>query len=135
MAKRKAKKKLKGRERRLEKAPRWVEKHRGKPANMLKRYRKFFGVDWECAIAELTALGVEFDALYLSRLQESFLRDFPPEKKHTPITQWEFDRYHGRDPESDGTFAYIAGYTAGGLPFGVTWEEMEQHDGENAPAE
>lgn len=24
----------------------------------------------------------------------------------------------------DGTFAYIAGYTSGGAPYGVTWEEM-----------
>ena len=25
-----------------------------------------------------------------------------------------------------GTFAYIAGYTPGGVPFGVTWEEVGQ---------
>lgn len=28
-------------------------------------------------------------------------------------------------PESDETYAYIAGYTAWGFPYGVTWEEME----------
>lgn len=27
--------------------------------------------------------------------------------------------------DSDEHFAYIAGYTAGGAPYGVTWEEME----------
>jgi hypothetical protein len=27
--------------------------------------------------------------------------------------------------ESDADFACIAGYTPGGAPFGVTWEEME----------
>ena len=27
--------------------------------------------------------------------------------------------------ESDETFAFIAGYTSGGVPFGITWEEME----------
>ena len=26
--------------------------------------------------------------------------------------------------ESDETFAFIIGYTAGGAPYGVTWEEM-----------
>jgi len=26
--------------------------------------------------------------------------------------------------DCDETFAYIAGYTAGGAPYGVTWEEM-----------
>lgn len=32
---------------------------------------------------------------------------------------------------SDETFAFIAGYTAGGFPYGITWEEMgeiEQKD-------
>ena len=27
-------------------------------------------------------------------------------------------------PEQDGRFFYIAGYTSGGAPYGVTWEEM-----------
>lgn len=27
--------------------------------------------------------------------------------------------------ESDETFAFIAGYTSGGAPYGITWEEME----------
>lgn len=26
-------------------------------------------------------------------------------------------------PDSDDTFAYIAGYTEGGAPYGITWEE------------
>ena len=28
-------------------------------------------------------------------------------------------------PDSDEHFACIAGYTEGGVPYGVTWEEME----------
>lgn len=28
-------------------------------------------------------------------------------------------------PDSDENFAHIAGYTDGGAPYGVTWEEME----------
>lgn len=27
-------------------------------------------------------------------------------------------------PDSDEHFAYIAGYTGGGAPYGVTWDEM-----------
>lgn len=26
--------------------------------------------------------------------------------------------------ESDNTFAFIAGYTEGGFPYGLTWEEL-----------
>lgn len=28
--------------------------------------------------------------------------------------------------ESDDTFAFIVGYTSGGAPYGITWEEMEE---------
>jgi len=28
------------------------------------------------------------------------------------------------EDESDGTFAFIAGYTPGGFPYGTTWEEL-----------
>lgn len=118
-------KKLKGRERRLAKGFDWIVTHRGKPSNMLKKYRKYFGVDWECAIFELKALGVEFDSVYLARLCETITRGFQEEKKHTPIRRLEFEVYHGIEPDSDENFAYIAGYTAGGAPYGVTREEWE----------
>jgi hypothetical protein len=121
--------KLKGRARRLDEAPAWVEKHWGKAANMLRRYRKHFAVDWECAITELTALGVEFDEAYLLSLRETISRDFQHQKIHVPASQIEFDRYHGTWSDSDDTFAYIAGYTPGGAPYGVTWEEMEKQEG------
>ena len=49
-------------------------------------------------------------------------------KKHKPIEGREFDLRAGVEPTSDGTFAYIAGYTSGGAPYGVTWEEMEEQD-------
>lgn len=29
-------------------------------------------------------------------------------------------------PEQDENFAFIAGYTSGGAPYGITWEEWEQ---------
>jgi hypothetical protein len=30
------------------------------------------------------------------------------------------------EPESDEHFAYIAGYTSGGVPYGITWQEQEE---------
>ena len=126
MAKRKARKKLTGRERRLEKAPGRVAVERGKPANVIRRYRRYFGVDRECAISELQALGFEFDPQYLVRSRESLSRNARKGKKHAPIDRWEFDLYHGIEPMSDDTYAYIEGYTSGGAAYGVTWEEMEE---------
>lgn len=32
--------------------------------------------------------------------------------------------------ESDGTFAFIAGHTSGGAPYGVTWDEWRRVEGE-----
>lgn len=32
------------------------------------------------------------------------------------------------DPFSDDNFAYIAGYTSGGAPYGITWEEWEKFE-------
>lgn len=34
--------------------------------------------------------------------------------------------YEDNSFESDDTFAFIAGYTSGGAPYGITWEEMEE---------
>ncbi len=41
--------------------------------NILRGYRKHFGVDFECALKELTLLGVTFDAQYISQLRQSLL--------------------------------------------------------------
>lgn len=35
-------------------------------------------------------------------------------------------QYEDSPFESDDTFAFIAGYTAGGFPYGITWEEMAE---------
>ncbi len=37
--------------------------------------------------------------------------------------------------ESDGIFAFIAGYTSGGVPYGAAWEEMEGAPDGSDPAE
>ena len=120
MKKHKNKKKPKGRERRLDLAPEWVATYSGKPNNILKRYRSTFHIDWECAIEELEELGVRLDENYLSSLRQTISEQFQDEKKYRPIERWEFEEYHGIEPESDENFAYIVGYTAGGVPYGIT---------------
>ncbi len=123
--------KLKGRARRVAKAPDWVKRHWGKPKNMLRRYRKHFHVNYECAIAELHTLGVRFDRLYLERLRDQLTRQPDPFKKKTPIDAWEFfpdGDLDGYGIDYDENYSFIAGYTAGGAPFGITWEEQEEID-------
>ena len=120
------KKTLKGRERRLDLAPNWVATYSGKPNNIVRKYRSTFHIDWECAIEELEEIGVKLDDEYLSCLRQTISEQFQNEKKHRSIESWEFDEYHGIEPESDENFAYIAGYTTGGVPYGITWEEKEE---------
>jgi hypothetical protein len=38
----------------------------------------------------------------------------------------KLDLYHGIESDSDEHSAFIAGYTSGGAPYGVNWEEMEE---------
>ena len=103
-------------------ATNWVAKYQG--ANIARGYRKWFGVDLLCAIAELRLLGVTVNHDYESQVRRTVdgLAASRQRKK--------LKRARVGPPESttdcDGTFAYIAGHTAGGMPFGVTWEELDQ---------
>lgn len=54
---------------RLQAAPHWISQYPGK--NILRGYRRHFGVDFECAIKELTMLGITLDAQYLSQVCRS----------------------------------------------------------------
>lgn len=36
----------------------------------------------------------------------------------------ELQAFYDRFPDSNDQFFFIAGYTSGGAPYGVTWEEM-----------
>ena len=47
--------------------------------------------------------------------------------KNKNSTTWD------EDADSEENFAYIAGYTSGGVPFGITyekWEELEESEPE-----
>jgi len=113
------------RQRRLQAARCWLQDYKGK--NIVRGYRKHFGVDGICALVELKMLGVEIDPDYEVRLKQTVenkiksnrqrrLKKLQEEAEREEI---EFYKDH------DAHFDYIAGYTPGGVPFGVTWEEKE----------
>jgi hypothetical protein len=39
------------------------------------------------------------------------------------------------EPDSDEHFAYIAGYTEGGFPYGITWKEMREKETDIMPTQ
>ena len=103
-------------------ATNWVANYRG--ANIVRGYRKWFGVDWLCAITELRLLGVTVDHEYESQLRRT-VEGLAASRQRKKLKRARVDPQESTT-DCDGTFAYIAGYTSGGMPFGVTWEELDQ---------
>ena len=85
-------------------------------ARIIKAYRKHFKVDKLCAVSELGMLGI-----------------LSPERQAEYEAQWRVElknrqaqKQRDDDNENlyqDNNFFFIAGYTSGGVPYGVTWEE------------
>lgn len=92
---------------------------------MVRGYSNHFAVDKLCAIKELEMLDYPVDRTYKKNLQDhaNALQYKAEQKKIEEIDDSWYE-------ESDETFAYIAGYTSGGAPYGVTWEEWGQNDAE-----
>jgi hypothetical protein len=104
---------------RLDSAKHWIAKYKGK--NIIKGYKNHYGVDWICAVKELQILGVGLDPEYVEKLKLSVKnriveKQRSGERKKEPANEIYWD--------CDETFAYIAGYTSAGFPYGVTWEEL-----------
>jgi hypothetical protein len=114
---------------RLDSAKHWLTKYKGK--NIIKGYKNHYGVDWLCAIKELQILGVGLDPEYVEKLILSVKNRIIEKQRLKDGKKQELENEISWD--SDETFAYIAGYTSAGFPYGVTWEELgeEQLDFED----
>lgn len=126
-----AKKAMKFAERKA-KAEKWVVEYDGTPygGDIIKAYRKKFAVDRMKAVAELQLLGVSLTNEQIDREKEAVkaYQELQRVKKAKRKKIREQKRMKKDNPvfheEQDDTFYYIAGYTSGGAPYGVTWEEM-----------
>ena len=121
---RKKKKALDPRRKRMTKSARlnnarsteWVKNYPGK--KVIKGYCTWYGVDWRCAVLELRSLGVSISEARVRQLEAS------AESRSIERARRAQQRNPDLDSESDDEFVYIAGYTAGGAPYGVTHEEF-----------
>ena len=126
-----AKKAMKFAERKA-KAEKWVVEYDGTPygGDIIKAYRKKFAIDRMKAVAELQLLGVSLTNEQIDREKEAVkaYQELQRVKKAKRKRIREQKRMKKDNPvfheEQDDTFYYIAGYTSGGAPYGVTWEEM-----------
>lgn len=97
------------------KATDWVKNYSGK--NIVRSYRKWFGVDFLQAISELRKLGVTVSDGYETQIrktieQKSLKKRKKKGEKQTPcpsefLSDW------------DAEFEFVIGYTSGGAPYGI----------------
>ncbi len=79
---------------RLQAATHWIAQYPG--TNILGGYRKHFGVDFECALKELTLLGITFDPQQIRQVRQSLLaqqkhrrsRQQSPLNENVPTEDW-----------------------------------------------
>lgn len=115
-------KKTPKREYRLRSAKRWIRTYSGN--NIVKGYSKKYSVDKLCAVKELRMIGVDISEEYEKQLINSIEAH---RKQRLSIRKKREDELNALCGfESDENFAMIIGYTSGGSPYGVTYEEMEQ---------
>lgn len=126
-----AKKAMKFAERK-QKAEKWVTEYDSTlyGGDIIKAYRKKFAVDRMKAVEELQLLGVSLAKEQIDRekaavkaYQEIQKAKRAKRKRIREQNKMQKDNPFFRE-EQDDIFYYIAGYTSGGTPYGVTWEEM-----------
>jgi hypothetical protein len=101
-------------------ATRWVEHYRGK--DIVAGYANWFAVDLPCAVIELRLLGVTIDAERESRMKAA-IEARTAERKRRQELQAKA-QLEPVPPDSDETFAFIAGYRSGSAAYGITSEEL-----------
>ncbi len=111
----------------MQAASHWLPEYTGK--NIVRAYQKHFGVDLLCAAIELKMLGYQISTAYLEQLKTDAIRrqKLAENKKRIKELQKHYEEY----PDSDDNFYFIAGYTSGGAPYGITWEEYRQENTDN----
>ena len=118
--KKKAPTRAQKKESRIARARNWLPTYDG--TKVVRAYRKKFGVDTVCAVRELQEIGYEFKPGYVDNLLSAeaahiaALQRKKVEKKQEGELGAEYNDWQ------DDRFYYIAGYTSGGAPYGVTWE-------------
>ena len=118
------------RPRRLQRAKRWLASYRGK--NLVRGYATWFGVDKVCAIVELRMLGVDIPEARLEHARQD------ERARAAQRARRKAKHVVGTMCESDDEFAFIAGYTEGGAPYGVRWDDMDEepvHDRAQRPVD
>lgn len=119
------KKKLSKEERkriRLQKGKQWLITYQGTPKHMNKHYRERFHVDAVTAAHDLMELGVNYTQEQLDQIKRA--EEQRLEQKRAEKAAKEQKKQQELYADCDDRFAFIVGYTSGGAPYGLQWEEV-----------
>ena len=106
---------------RIRMAWQWLVEYGGTGKHIVHAYRKKFKVDVTTALNDLGEIGaLTSEQLAVKRQTEEIRQENLRRQKAEKELQDFYDRF----PDSNDQFFFIAGYTSGGAPYGVTWEEM-----------
>lgn len=103
---------------RLRKARQWLAAYTGSQRHIVRNYRSKFKVDIPTAIRDLQEIGHVFTSEYV----EAALRSEEQRLRQKALKKQEQSEFYNEG--RNDRFYFIAGYTSGGAPYGVTWEEM-----------
>ncbi len=113
------------RQQRLIEARKWFsEQEFTDDSHIVKAYRTKFNVDRACAMKELCMLHVlspEKEASYKKHLEAK--KGKRHQRKLSKQNRVENEIFNSNQDEY---FYYIAGYTSGGAPYGITWEQARR---------
>ena len=103
---------------RLRKARPWLAAYDGEERRIVRNYRDKFKVDIPTALRDLQEIGYVFkpgyvDAVLRGEEQRILQKALKKQEQTDQDVDWRDDRFY-----------FIAGYTSGGAPYGLTWEEM-----------
>lgn len=107
------------REARLQSAKHWLPTYSGN--SVVRGYSRWYGVSQVCAILELRILGMKVSDETLPAARKA--EDAKAQMKAQMALQ-RSARQNDMPEDSDEQFAHIAGYTAGGFPYGILWEDV-----------
>ena len=107
---------------RLRQASRWILEYTGK--NIIKGYRKHFKVHPLCAAYDLRMLGIEISESRIQQLKKDVENRRKQNEHRRQLKEQQRLQIIDPYPCSNEYFYYIVGYTSGGAPIGITWEEM-----------
>lgn len=97
----------------------WIQNYDGQ--HIVRGYTKRYKVDVLCAITELKMLGVEISKEYEEAVKQTVEGDLKAKRLKK---EQKADEAYLAEFMDDG-FAFVVGYTAGGAPYGLTYEELD----------